>query len=182
MARTMNTDTYEALQATGLSDAQAKLIATAIPDLEPLRVELRGELRDLRSEMDHRFAQVDAESARLRGEMQQGFTEMDAKFAALWADLDHRGCPGGHRWLADGHQPAGLKVPHSLPGPIGSSGSPENTGKRPIYKEFRENRYPPHNRSPSLMPIRPTYCTRWIRLSGTVGCGRRPWSITIGWV
>ena len=90
MARTMNTDTYEALQATGLSDAQAKLIATAIPDLEPLRVELRGELRDLRSEMDHRFAQVDAESSRLRGEMQQGFTEMDAKFAALRADLERR--------------------------------------------------------------------------------------------
>ena len=90
MACTMNTDTYEALQATGLSDAQAKLIATAIPDLEPLRMELRGELRELRSEMDHRFAEVDAGFARLRGEMQQGFTEMDAKFAALRVALEHR--------------------------------------------------------------------------------------------
>ena len=47
MARTMNTGTYEALQATGLDDAQAKLIATAIPDLEPLR-----------REMDQRFGHV----------------------------------------------------------------------------------------------------------------------------
>lgn len=90
MARTMNTDTYEALQTMGPSDAQAKLIATAIPDLEPLHMELRGELRELRSEMDHRFTEVDAEFARLRGEMQQGFTEMGAKFAAVRADLERR--------------------------------------------------------------------------------------------
>lgn len=53
--RTMNTDTFEALQAAGFDIKQATVLATAIPDLEPLRVELRGEIQELRTEMERRL-------------------------------------------------------------------------------------------------------------------------------
>ena len=46
--RTMNTDTFEALQVAGFDIKQATVLATAIPNielpLERLRVELRGEI------------------------------------------------------------------------------------------------------------------------------------------
>ena len=49
--RTMNADTFEALQAA--------VLATAIPDIEPslerLRAELRGEIQDLRADMERRL-------------------------------------------------------------------------------------------------------------------------------
>ena len=53
--RSMNTDTFEALQAAGFDIKQATVLATAIPDIEPLRVELRGEIQDLRAEMERRL-------------------------------------------------------------------------------------------------------------------------------
>ena len=62
----MNVDTYEALQAAGLSDDQAKVIATAIPDLESMR-----------KDMGHRFDAVDYR-----------FDTMDHRFEALEARLD----------------------------------------------------------------------------------------------
>ena len=74
--RTLNLDTYEALQAAGLSDPQARVLAAAIPDLEPLRTEMDHRFVELRGEMDHRFAE-------LRG-------EMDARFAELRADIERR--------------------------------------------------------------------------------------------
>lgn len=51
----MNTDTFEALQAAGFDIKQATVLATAIPDIEPLRVELRGEIQDLRADMERRL-------------------------------------------------------------------------------------------------------------------------------
>ncbi len=66
--RTMNTDTFEALQAAGFDIKQATVLATAIPDIEPpldrLRVDLRGEIQDLRAEMDTRFADLRADMER----------------------------------------------------------------------------------------------------------------------
>lgn len=57
--RTMNTDTFEALQVAGFDIKQATVLATAIPDIEPplerLRAELRGELQDLRADMERRL-------------------------------------------------------------------------------------------------------------------------------
>ncbi len=57
--RTMNTDTFEALQVAGFDVKQATVLATAIPDIEPplerLRAELRGELQDLRADMERRL-------------------------------------------------------------------------------------------------------------------------------
>ena len=57
--RTMNVDTFEALQAAGFDIKQATVLATAIPDLEPplerLRAELRGEIQDLRADMERRL-------------------------------------------------------------------------------------------------------------------------------
>ena len=38
---TMNTATYQALRAVGATEEQATVIASAIPDIEPLRSELR---------------------------------------------------------------------------------------------------------------------------------------------
>ena len=71
MSRTMNTDTFEALQTGGFDSKQATAIATAIPDLEPLRHELLGEMDRRFNAMDHkmdvrfeqvntRFAEIDA--------------------------------------------------------------------------------------------------------------------------
>ena len=54
--RTLNLDTYEALQAVGLTEPQARGLAAAIPDLEPLRVEMDHLRMALRSEMDRHFA------------------------------------------------------------------------------------------------------------------------------
>jgi hypothetical protein len=58
--RTMNTDTFEALQAAGFDSKQATVLATAIPDIEPPLERLRSEMdlrfAELRGEMDHRFA------------------------------------------------------------------------------------------------------------------------------
>lgn len=57
--RTMNVDTFEALQAAGFDIKQATVLATAIPDIEPplerLRAELRGEIQDLRADMERRL-------------------------------------------------------------------------------------------------------------------------------
>lgn len=57
--RTMNTDTFEALQAAGFDIKQATVLATAIPDIEPpldrLRAELRGEIQELRVDMERRL-------------------------------------------------------------------------------------------------------------------------------
>ncbi len=57
--RTMNADTFEALQAAGFDIKQATVLATAIPDIEPslerLRAELRGEIQDLRADMERRL-------------------------------------------------------------------------------------------------------------------------------
>ena len=57
---TMNTATYEALRAVGATEEQAKVIATAIPDVEQpikeLRTELKGDIKDLGSE----FARMEA--------------------------------------------------------------------------------------------------------------------------
>lgn len=55
--RTMNTDTFEALQATGFDLKQATVLATAMPDIELPLERLRGE-------MDARFAE-------LRGDMER---------------------------------------------------------------------------------------------------------------
>ena len=61
--RSMNTDIFEALQVAGFDVKQATVLATAIPDLEPLRLELRSgmdHLRvELRGEMDRRFAELE---------------------------------------------------------------------------------------------------------------------------
>ncbi|MCY3659634.1 MAG: hypothetical protein OXG36_11520 [Caldilineaceae bacterium] len=66
--RTMNTDTFEVLQAAGFDIKQATVLATAIPDIEPpldrLRAELRGEIQELRAEMDARFAELRADMER----------------------------------------------------------------------------------------------------------------------
>ena len=87
--RTLNLDTYEALQAVGLTEPQARVLAAAIPDLEPLRIEMDHLRMELRSEMDRRFAGLET--------------------AAQRADLGHRGHLGGH-WRHPGrHQSSGLK-------------------------------------------------------------------------
>lgn len=44
----MNTATYQALRAVGATEEQATVIATAIPDIEPLR-----------GEMDRRFTELE---------------------------------------------------------------------------------------------------------------------------
>ena len=62
--RTLNLDTYEALQAAGLSEPQARIIAAVIPDLEPLRTEMDHRFMELRSEMDARFAELRADIER----------------------------------------------------------------------------------------------------------------------
>ena len=67
--RTMNTDTFEALQTAGFDIKQATVLATAIPDIEP-------PLERLRSEMDLRFAEL------------QG--DMDARFAELRSSMERR--------------------------------------------------------------------------------------------
>ena len=54
--RTLNLDTCEALQAVGLTEPQARALAAAVPDLEPLRVEMNHLRMELRSEMDRHFA------------------------------------------------------------------------------------------------------------------------------
>ena len=54
--RTLNLDTYEALQAPGLTEPQARGRAVAIPDLEPLRVEMDHLRMELHCEMDRCFA------------------------------------------------------------------------------------------------------------------------------
>lgn len=70
--RTMNTDTFEALQAAGFDSKQATVLATAIPDIEP-------PLERLRSEMDLRFAE-------LRGEMDHCFAGLERRLnAQTWA-------------------------------------------------------------------------------------------------
>lgn len=66
--RTMNTDTFEALQAAGFDSKQATVLATAIPDIEP-------PLERLRSEMDLRFVE-------LRGEMDRRFAGLERRLNA----------------------------------------------------------------------------------------------------
>ena len=57
MERNMNTGVYEALRQAGTAEEQAIVIATAIPDIaQPIR--------DLRTEMDHRFEMLQAEMDR----------------------------------------------------------------------------------------------------------------------
>ena len=57
--RTMNTDTFEALQAAGFDIKQATVLATAIPDIEPpldrLRAEMNAKFADLRANMERRL-------------------------------------------------------------------------------------------------------------------------------
>ena len=65
MSRTMKVDSYEALQGAGMTDDQAKVVATAIPALEPLR-----------KDMDHRFDAVDHRFDALEA-------RLDAKFSKL---------------------------------------------------------------------------------------------------
>ena len=89
--RTMNTDTFEALQAAGFDIKQATVLATAIPDIEP-------PLEQLRSEVDLRFAELrgdmDRKFTELRSEMERRFIElrgdMDARFADLRGDMEQR--------------------------------------------------------------------------------------------
>ncbi len=61
--RTMNIDTFEALQAAGFDIKQATVLATAIPNIEPHLDRLRGEMDrlrvELRGEMDRRFAELE---------------------------------------------------------------------------------------------------------------------------
>ena len=52
MARKMNTDLFLALRQADLSEEQAKVIATAIPDIE-------RPIAELRSDMDHQFAELE---------------------------------------------------------------------------------------------------------------------------
>lgn len=57
--RTMNTDTFEALQVAGFDVKQATVLATAIPDIEPpldrLRVEMNAKFADLWADMERRL-------------------------------------------------------------------------------------------------------------------------------
>lgn len=81
--RTMNTDTFEALQAAGFDSKQATVLATAIPDIEPPLERLRSEMDlrfvELRGEMDRRFAE-------LRGEMDHRFAGLERRLnAQTWA-------------------------------------------------------------------------------------------------
>ena len=78
MARNMNTDVYEALREADTAEAQAIVIATAIPDIaQPIR--------DLRTEMDHRFEMLQAD-------MDRRFEQVNTLFArqrnqTIWATL-----------------------------------------------------------------------------------------------
>ena len=61
--RTMNTDTFEALQEAGFDIKKATVLATAIPNIEPSLERLRSEMDhlrvELRGEMDRRFAELE---------------------------------------------------------------------------------------------------------------------------
>ena len=72
----MNPATFEALRQVGATEAQAVVLATAIPDIEPLRGEMDAEFTKLRGEMDTEFT-------KLRGEMELGF-------ASLRGDIERR--------------------------------------------------------------------------------------------
>ena len=78
--RTMNADTFEALQAAGFDLKQATVLATAMPDIEP-------PIERLRTEMDLRFVE-------LQGDMNSRFVElqgdMDTRFAEFRGDMDTR--------------------------------------------------------------------------------------------
>ena len=75
--RTMNTDTFEALQTAGFDLKQATVLATAMPDIEP-------PIERLRTEMDLRFVE-------LQGDMNSRFVElqgdMDTRFADQRANM-----------------------------------------------------------------------------------------------
>ncbi|MCY4522231.1 MAG: hypothetical protein OXC13_15825 [Caldilineaceae bacterium] len=53
----MNTATYEALRKVGASEEQAVILATAIPDGEQLRADMRSELAHLEARIERRFNQ-----------------------------------------------------------------------------------------------------------------------------
>ena len=66
MERNMNTATFEALRKVGATEAQAKVIATAIPDVNQ-------PITEMRSEMDLRFTEM-------RSEMHLGFEQVNTRF------------------------------------------------------------------------------------------------------
>ena len=55
----MNTATYEALRKVGASEEQAVVLATAIPDIEPLRAEMDLKFSELRGEMGQKFGAIE---------------------------------------------------------------------------------------------------------------------------
>ena len=72
MEKDMNTATFEALRDVGFDEKQAVVLATAIPDVErplaELRTELKGDIKDLRSEMLLGFADLRTE---LKGDIER---------------------------------------------------------------------------------------------------------------